>query len=263
MGKLMNIPPNTSDKQSLFKDHFSHNSDAYSKHRPTYPDELFSYLSSITKNHKLAWDCATGSGQAATCLTPYFKQVIASDASTEQIANTTQHDAVRYTVCSAENSGIISNSLDIITVAQALHWFNIPAFTAEVNRTLKQDGILAVWTYNLLHIRTDIDEQLHHLYNDVLESYWPAERHLVEQGYKTIDFPYPELSTPDFQMILNWDCTQLIAYLTTWSAVKSYIREKKNNPIKLIEKELLALWGNADIVKTVTWPLTVRAWRKP
>jgi SAM-dependent methyltransferase len=259
----MNTPQNISGKQPLFKDHFSHDSQVYAKNRPTYPDELFSFLSSISTDHTLAWDCATGSGQSATHLTEYFKQVLASDASAAQISNAIKHDAVTYTVASAENSGMQASSLDIITVAQALHWFDLPSFALEVDRTLKHDGILAVWTYNLLTIRADIDEQIYHLYNKVLRNYWPAERRLVEQGYASIEFPYPELHTPDFNMTRDWNLEQLIAYLSTWSAVQGYIKTHKKNPIELIHKKLFTLWGKADNQIRITWPLTLRVWRKP
>ena len=147
-------------------------------------------------------------------------------------------------------------------MAQALHWLDLPVFAVEVDRTLKSGGILAVWTYNLLTIRADIDDQINYLYSKVLSNYWPAERSLVEQGYKSIDFPYPELTTPDFNMTLNWDYEQLIAYLSTWSSVKTYISENKTNPIEIIQGKLLKLWDNPEKEMTVTWPLTVRIWQK-
>ena len=259
----MSIPPNTSGKSALFKDHFSKDPDSYSKYRPCYPVELFLYLSSITRGHDLAWDCATGSGQSATHLAKHFHRVIATDASSSQLSKAHQHAAVRYTVATAEDSGIFTSSLDIITVAQALHWFDLPAFSAEVDRTLKHQGILAVWTYNLLNIRADIDEQVNYLYREVLNSYWPAERRLVEQGYESIDFPYPELITPKFNMTLNWNYRQLTAYLSTWSAVKAYSSDKNKNPIDTVRAKLLKHWGNENTELPVTWPLTVRVWKKP
>jgi len=134
----------------MFKDHFSHNSVSYSRHRPGYPDSLFSYLSSICKEHRLAWDCATGSGQSAVQLTKYFRKVIATDASDSQISNALKHAGVNYLVSTAEDSMHDDSCVDLVTVAQALHWFDLPRFTAEVDRTLKPAGILAVWSYNLL-----------------------------------------------------------------------------------------------------------------
>ena len=249
----------------MFKDYFSQDSAAYSRHRPGYPDSLFSYLSSITNDHNLAWDCATGSGQSAVQLAQHFNRVIATDASTSQIRHAVKHAAVQYCVSRAESSAIEANSLDLITVAQALHWFDLTAFTAEVDRTLKDKGIFAVWTYNLLRIRSDIDELINDLYSKTLEQYWSAERRMVEQGYQSIEFPdseYTELSTPDFNMTAKWNVEQLIAYLSTWSAVKAYISKNKQNPIESIKGRLLNRWGNAEPQMTVTWPLTVRVWQK-
>mgnify|MGYP001822755236 FL=1 len=249
----------------MFKDYFSQDSAAYSRHRPGYPDSLFSYLSSIAKDHDLAWDCATGSGQSAVQLARHFNRIIATDASESQISHAEKHAAVHYFVARAENSAIEANSLDLITVAQAMHWFDLTAFTAEVDRTLKERGILAVWTYNLLTLRSDIDELITELYSKTLNHYWPAERRLVEQGYKSIEFPdtkYTELSTPAFNMTLTWNVEQLIAYFSTWSAVKAYISENDQNPIESIHDRLLKRWGNVETEMPVTWPLTVRVWQK-
>ena len=249
----------------MFKDYFSHDSNSYSKHRPGYPDSLFSYLSSITKDHDLAWDCATGSGQSAVQLAQHFNRVIATDASESQISHAVKHAAVHYCVSRAENSAIEANSLDLITIAQALHWFDLTAFTAEVDRTLKEGGILAAWSYNLLAIRADIDELINELYGNILGQYWSVERRMVEQGYKSFEFPdtdYTELSTPDFSMSLNWNFEQLLAYLSTWSAVKAYISENDQNPIGSIHDRLLTRWGNVESQMPVAWPLTVRVWQK-
>lgn len=256
------MPPSLIRRQHLFKDHFSHDSDSYSRHRPGYPEALFSYLSSIANNHNLAWDCATGSGQSAVQLAQYFNRIIATDASQSQIGSAQQHERIGYVVASAENSALDDNCLDLISVAQALHWFDLGAFTDEVDRTLKEGGILAVWSYNLLTIRADIDEQVNDLYRSVLNKYWPAERRLVEQGYESIDFPYHEITTPNFSMALGWNFGQLIDYLSTWSAIKAYISDNGKNPIEIIHDRLLKLWGSPDTRMPVKWPLTVRIWQK-
>jgi len=157
-----------------FKDHFSDASNDYRLYRPRYPSELFAYLASISPERKQAWDCATGSGQAALELSGYFSKVIATDASSTQIESARCDDktAVCFRVASAEKSGIEANSVDLITVAQALHWFDIQAFSKEVNRVLKPGGVLAVWTYNLLQIQPEIDAQVNHLYASILNDFW-------------------------------------------------------------------------------------------
>lgn len=245
-----------------FKDYFSYNSAAYSRHRPGYPDSLFVYLSSICPSHKMAWDCATGSGQSAQQLSQYFDTVIATDASESQVSCAQKKDNVHYFVATAENSAIGNNRLDLITIAQALHWFDLPAFSIEIERTLKQGGILAAWSYNLLTVQADIDEQVNHLYSTILNQYWPAERAIVEEGYQSVSFSFEELLIPGFKMTIEWTFEQLISYLSTWSAVNAYITSNNQNPVDLIYPELLQNWGNIDKERTVAWPLTVRVWQK-
>ena len=167
----------------IFKDYFSEDSKGYDNYRPKYPAELFSFLASISSHHHKAWDCATGTGQSAIGLSDYFSEIIATDASKTQIENANKKKGVSYHVASAENSGIESNSIDLITVAQAFHWFNIDAFSEEANRVLKAEGIIAIWTYNLLSVQKEIDEIISHLYHSVLGVFWPKERKMVENNY--------------------------------------------------------------------------------
>lgn len=247
---------------SKFKDYFSQQSDDYIVYRPRYPDELFSYLSSISNNHEIAWDCATGSGQSAVGLSKYYESVIATDASKNQIENATKVDGVTYKVEKSEESSIEDNSIDLITVAQALHWFNVDTFYTEVDRVLKNKGILAVWSYGLLNINTEIDKTVHDLYCTTLGPYWPPERKIVEEGYKNIVIPMKELKPPTINMECEWDLSQLVGYLCTWSAVKKYETIKSVNPVGEIYHELSRYWGESDNKILVRWPLTLKLWIK-
>jgi len=247
---------------SEFKDHFSIASDDYDRYRPCYPEALFNYLASESKNLGRAWDCATGTGQSAVNLALYFREVIATDASEAQIKNTVATGGVAYKVALAESTDIEANSIDLITVAQALHWFNIGAFADEVIRVLKPDGMLAVWTYSFLNVNSAIDEIVNDFYGRVLEPYWPDERKMVEAGYKDIHFPLEEKQTPGFKMQQDWNLQQLIGYLSTWSAVKRYHKEMGKNPIEKLQQKLTPLWGQTENYKTIEWPLTVRLWVK-
>lgn len=171
-----------------FKNYFSESTEAYSTYRPNYPTQLFSYLAYISNHQKTAWDCATGNGQAAVFLAHYFSTVIATDASSTQIDNAIIAKGVSYQVASAENSGLQKNSIDLITVAQAFHWFNKDGFIAEANRVLKDKGIIAIWTYNLISVEKQIDNIIQYFYSNIVGDYWPKERQLVEDGYKTVHF---------------------------------------------------------------------------
>jgi len=245
-----------------FKDYFSQSSDAYHSYRPGYPDDLFSYLSSITNSNELAWDCATGSGQSALALSNHFSEVIGTDASKNQIENAKSKDGVTYKVEAAEKTSLKNNSVDLITVAQALHWFDIDAFSAEVLRVLKSQGVLAVWTYGLLNINPQINNIINHLYGSMLDQYWPPERKIVEQGYKNIQFPLQKIEAPLFQMETNWDLSQLIGYLCTWSAVKKYEADKGVNPVEEKHEKIAGLWGDPQQKLLVQWPLTLKLWVK-
>jgi len=245
-----------------FKDYFSEGSEAYSIYRPRYPNELFSYLSSITQSSDRAWDCATGSGQSALALSVHFPEVIGTDASKNQIENAIKKEGVTYQVEKAEKTSIENNSVDLITVAQALHWFKINEFSNEVMRVLKRKGVLAVWTYGLLDINPDLNNVINHLYSSILHSYWPPERKIVEGGYKNINFPLQEMETPSFQMETEWELSQLIGYLCTWAAVKEYESKEGINPVERLNEKISSLWGDPKQKILIQWPLILKVWIK-
>ena len=246
-----------------FNDHFSDVAQDYRKYRPEYPSNLFAFVSFISPNQETAWDCATGTGQSARVLAQSFSQVIATDASQAQINQATRSHNIHYRVFPAEKTNIDDQSIDLITVAQALHWFDIDKFFIEANRVLKSGGVLAVWSYNLLTINDELDNVINEFYGSVLSKYWPPERKFVEDRYETIDFPFQEIQCPPFEMTTNWKFTQLLGYLNTWSAVVNYREQHGNNPIDDIQDKLEALWGDPKKQLTVKWPLTVKVRVKP
>src|SRR4029077_9019073 len=199
-----------------FKDHFSAQAAAYAKFRPGYPQELCDYLGSIAPNRQLAWDCGTGNGQAAVGLASVFDRVIATDASAKQIANAQLHERVEYRVAPAENSGIKSGTIDLIMVAQALHWFDLDRFYAEARRVLKPDGVLAASAYNLLRIEPAIDEIVNRYYYEVVGPFWPPERKLVE-NFADLPFTFHEIEPRKFEMTAQWNLDPLIGCLRSWS----------------------------------------------
>ena len=244
-----------------FRDHFSVQAADYAKFRPRYPIELFDYLSDIAADNEIAWDCATGNGQAAVALASKFRHVIATDASAKQITNAEQHERVDYRVASAEKSGLKSDTIDIVTVAQALHWFDLDAFYAEAKRVLKPKGVLAVWGYNLLQIAPKIDHAINRFYHEIVGPYWPPERELIERGYAHLPFPFAELRPPQFRMNARWSLDQLLGYLGTWSATQRFIAENQTDPVALIALDFRDVWGESQQVRLVTWPLTIRVGR--
>ena len=241
-----------------FKDHFSKQAAEYAKFRPRYPKELFRWLASIAPSKKLGWDCATGSGQAAIQLAEVFERVIATDASAKQIANAEEHPRVEYRVASAENSGLESSSVDLIAVAQALHWFDLDSFYSEVRRISKPGGVIAATAYKLAKVSPKIDALVNHYYSDVVGPYWPEERRLVEE-FEDLPFPFAELEPAPFEMVAEWTADEVLGYLRTWSATQRFMAAEKRDPLKEVEGALRSAWDGK--LRRVIWPLTVRVGR--
>jgi SAM-dependent methyltransferase len=245
----------------IFKDHFSHHAGDYARYRPDYPPALFEFLAHSVRQHELAWDCGTGSGQAALGLADYFDRVIATDPSAEQIQNAVRNEKISYVVAPAEHVEIRSHSVDLVTVAQALHWFPFEEFYREVRRVLKPDGLLAAWCYGLNRINPDVDKVVQHYYTNIVGPYWPPERRFIDEKYRTVPFPFVELPPPEFHMKAEWDLNDLMGYLRTWSATRRFEQKNEQNPLDIIHRLLAKTWGPADVRKTVRWPIYLRLGR--
>jgi len=246
-----------------FKDHFSRRAAEYSAYRPLYPASLFDYLAQCCPQRGAAWDCACGSGQATIALAERFDTVIATDASQQQVAAAPPHPNVTYRAAPAERSDLESNSLDLVTVAQALHWFDLDAFYAEVQRVLKPSGVLAVWTYGVLHVEGQaIDALVQEFYYDIVGPCWPPERRFVEDGYRSLAFPFAEFPLPSFNMEEHWERAHLLGYMRTWSATSRYVDKNKVDPVSALEERLTPLWPDGSSRRKVTWPLALRVGRK-
>ena len=245
-----------------FKDHFSKHSDLYAQARPGYPDELFHYLASLTPARSLAWDCGTGNGQAAVSLSSCFKKVIATDASEAQIKNAKPGEGIEYKVAPSENSGIESGTVDLVTAAAAVHWFDHEKFYAEVKRVLKPAGIIAVWTYTHTEVNKEVDEVVTELEWEFLKNYWPSETQFVMKRYETLPFPFEPIASPPFKSITQWNLHRLCAYLESWSATQRYIKAHGENPVIKILPSLQKAWGDPADVKTVSWELAMRLGRR-
>jgi SAM-dependent methyltransferase len=246
-----------------FKDHFSGHAAEYARSRPGYPPELFAWLAEVAPARERALDCGAGSGQAAVALAAHFAEVVATDASEQQIRNAEPHARVSYRVAPAEDSGLADASVDLVTVAQALHWFDLPRFWAEVDRVLRPGGVLATWTYWLMHVSPEVDAAVERFYTGEIGPYWPPERKMVDEGYRSVAFPYDPIAVPPFEMRLSWTLPQALAYLRTWSGVKRFQDAHGRDPLLAAEPDIRAAWGDAEQPRTVGWPLSVLAFRKP
>jgi ubiquinone/menaquinone biosynthesis C-methylase UbiE len=247
-----------------FHDHFSDVAARYADFRPRYPEALFNYLATLAPRTSLVWDCAAGNGQATVGLAGHFDRVIATDASSEQIASATRHPRIEYRVATAENSGLADGSIGMVTVAQAVHWFNFDRFYAEVRRVLVPDGVLALWAYGINQVEGEaVNALAQNYYANIVGPYWPPERALVEEGYRTIPFPFHEIRPPTFHMETRWTLDQLLGYFSTWSATSRFIKATGQNPLVPLRKELANVWGDANSIRAITWPLSLRVGRRP
>jgi ubiquinone/menaquinone biosynthesis C-methylase UbiE len=239
------------------KDIFSKQSHLYAQFRPTYPKELFDFLLSLVQERTAAWDCGTGSGQVANQLATYFTEVFATDISENQINNAIKKENIHYKIESAEHTSFEDTIFDLITVAQAIHWFDFDKFYKEVDRTLKSKGIIAIIGYTLPRIDKQIDTIIDNFYDNVIGAYWDAERRYVDELYQTIPFPYNEIKAPTLSTTYEWNFEQLIGFINTWSAVQHYIDRNIENPVGKITNELKSCWGKG-VTKTATFPILLR-----
>jgi SAM-dependent methyltransferase len=247
---------------SKFHDHFTPVAASYADFRPGYPGALFAWLARLVPRQDLAWDCGAGSGQASLGLAAHFERVVATDASRAQIDAAAPHPRIEYRVAPAEASGLPDASVDLVTVAQALHWFDLAGFYAEAKRVLRPSGVLAVWTYGVLSVEgASVDSLVQHFYHDTVGPFWPVERALVETGYRSLSFPFNEIDAPRFAMNARWSLPQLLGYFRSWSATERYAAAHGCDPVAALAEQMTPLWGDAERRRQIAWPLSLRVGR--
>lgn len=244
-----------------FKDHFSSIASTYAAHRPTYPAAVVDYLADRSPRRDRAWDAGCGSGQLSTLLARRFTRVIATDPSAEQLAQARPDPGVEYRQASAEASGLDAASLDLAVAAQAAHWFDLPRYYAEVRRVVRSGGLVALLAYGVVHVDRDLTSIVDRFYWETLAGYWPVERRIVEEGYRSLPFPFPELETPPFLMTATWSLAELLGYVRTWSAVQAIARSRGGEPYAGFARALSEAWGDPARRRDVRWDLAVRLGR--
>lgn len=243
------------------KDNFSDQASLYAQYRPTYPTALVQELALRAPARQAAWDCGTGNGQLAVLLADYFDEVVATDISAQQLSEAPQKRNLIYRTEPAERTSAPSGAYDLITVAQAIHWFDFEKFYGEVNRVLRPDGLLAVMGYGLCRVAPEIDSIIDHFYSRIVGPYWNAERRYLDEGYKTIPFPFKEITlTGAYKIQYDWLLPTFTNYLRTWSAVRHFQRVKQFDPVAGLEEMLGPYWGEG--VQSVEFPLLLRIGRR-
>lgn len=237
------------------KDLFSSHAKAYASFRPYYPLALYEFIFGHVKMFNVAWDAGTGNGQAAFELSKRFEKVHATDISAGQIEHAVKAANIQYAI-GGETATLPDHSVDLVAAAQAIHWFNRHKFYAEVKRVARPDATVAVWGYGLLSVNSEIDVIVRDFYMNIMGPYWDPERRLIDQSYKTIEFPFFEIATPPFDFSFHWSLAELEGYITTWSSVQKYISQHGKNPVPELIEKLRAYWCPSRM--TVTFPLFLR-----
>jgi len=245
-----------------FADHFSGQAEGYARHRPGYPEALFGALAEMSSGRLRAWDCGCGNGQVARGLAAHFGEVVASDPSATQLEQRDTAHAIDYLQALAAPAPLATASCDLIAVGQALHWFPFDAFYAEARRVLRPGGVLAGWCYSLLRITPPIDTLINRFYRDRLGPWWPAERALVDGGYRDLPFPFTELKAPSLTIEVDWNLAQLGGYFATWSAYRRCRDETGLDPLPGLLTQLSVPWGDPQQPRRVRWPLHFRVGRR-
>lgn len=243
------------------KDNFSTQAHLYAKFRPKYPKELYDFVLNLVESRQIAWDCATGNGQVASELANEFEQVFATDISQKQLDNAHQNAKISYTISQAEHTNFPDNIFDLVTVGQALHWFDFQQFYQEIRRVCKPNAILAVWGYGTLTIdNQEINDKMQYFYQEQIGNYWDAERHYIDEEYHSIPFEFPLIKTSTFSMNYEWTIDELEGYLNTWSSVQKYIKMHNQNPVSQFISEIKLLQENGNKLK-VCFPLFLKIGR--
>ena len=241
-------------------DHFSGFAQTYASFRPTYPDGLFRWLADNAPSPQHAWDCATGNGQAAHSLANHFDHVTATDVSSTMIAAAQPNPKITFQVAPAESNDIPAHSVDLITVAQALHWFELPPFWTRCRHALKPRGLLAIWGYLLPQVTESVDALVTKYHDETVGPFWPPDRQPLLDGYASINPPATPIVSPPFEMHAEWNVEQLIGMLDSWSATHRARAATKTDPLASLIPQLHTAWGTSTL-RSVSWPLVIRVFR--
>jgi SAM-dependent methyltransferase len=234
-----------------FLDLFSDNPELYASSRPGYPDALFQFIASNAPSTQSAWDCGTGNGQAAVSLARHFETVAASDPSPAQIKHAIPCKGVTYSVQPAESTTFPDTSFDAVCVAQALHWFELPAFFDEVKRVIKPQGIFAAWGYDWFGVSSAFDVTFERAILQVIEQDWAPQNALLWRGYRDIQIPFTRIETPELTIEVEWNLYQLLAYVYTWSATQRCMERMGNDFFTAAESALILDWGPPETEKNI------------
>jgi len=252
------------EKKYAVPDHFSAHAEAYAANRPDYPDSLFRWLATAAPGRDRAWDCATGSGQAARGLVKYFDRVEATDASEQQIARAEPHPRIRYRVMPAEETDFPDAHFDLVTAAQAFHWFDRTRFYPELERVLKPGGLFATWGYNFFRATPEIKRVVDAVFLPATAKYFAENNRLAWTRFRDIDLPLEPVEAPPLPMVMRYTLDGFLAYVRTWSGVQNLIRAEGEAAWTPIEETFRQAWPDApDKARDIPFQTYLIVRRKP
>ncbi|GAB2531704.1 class I SAM-dependent methyltransferase [Spirosoma aerophilum] len=237
-------------------DRFSGHANLYAQYRIDYPAELYDFVLHDCPGRQRAWDCATGNGQVAGALAELFEQVDATDISETQLILAVKKPNIHYQLSQAEQTPFADNSFDLITVGQAIHWFDVHAFHQEVRRVAKAGAVIAEWGYGLVRLGAGLDAIMLDFYRNRVGPYWDPQRMHIDNRYSALPFPFTNVKQSTFIAKKNWSLERFLNYLRTWSAVRQYIHENEEDPVIGLGEELKPIWGEAE--RDVEFPVFLR-----
>lgn len=251
----------------------------YASARPDYPKELFEFIASKTPLHDLAWDIGTGSGQAALSLAGIYNNVIATDSSLKQLQFAPKLPNIRYeqtppAMSAAEIEARLTpeSTVDLVTIAQALHWFDLPNLYDQLRWVLKKpNGVVAAWCYTLPRVNHSVDQVLDRFYSES-RPYWDPARKLVDDEYRGIDFPFEPVDegtneTGPFRFVSEkvMNLEEFLTYLKSWSAYQTAKDKGVELLVDRVVEEFKRAWasddgdgGSGNATKVVKYPLFLR-----
>lgn len=236
---------------------FSGHAATYAAYRPKYPAALYDWLARLAPSAEQAWDVGTGNGQVAVGLTPHFAKVMATDPSAEQLANAEPHARVTYRLATYD-SGLADRSVDLVTVGQALHWFALDEFFAEVRRVVMPGGVFAAFAYVHSSVSPELDFVTRHFHDITVWDHWAPEHHIIREGYRTLELPLEEVEAPPLELRTALNLDQYAGFFRTWSATQRLIQAGGEAQVREFERRLAQAWGANEQVRTVVWPMVMR-----
>jgi SAM-dependent methyltransferase len=233
----------------------------YARFRPVYPAALAAFLASVSPARRLAVDVGCGNGQLTRLLADEFEQVVGLDPSADQLSHAVTHLRIRYECAPAERIPLPNSNIDLVTAAQAAHWFDLPAFYAEARRVGAPGAVVALISYGVLALEPPLDARFQRFYADEIGPFWPPERRLVDSGYATLPFPFDPLPVPPLEIRVEWSLEAFLGYVGTWSAVRAARAAGQDALLVRFAQDLARDWGDPDTKRPVRWPIAMRIGR--